>query len=104
LFQSGRSQVVRLPEDYRFQGSAVAVKHFGNGVLCWRSMPLGRRWKRALAPSSRVLCWSVNCPSNTPHALWTACVCWGPQILGPLLQGLMTEAPTDPQSPHPWSR
>lgn len=33
LFCSGRSQAVRLPKDYRFQGSEVAVKHFGNGVL-----------------------------------------------------------------------
>ncbi len=33
LFSSGRSQAVRLPKDYRFQGSEVAVKHFGNGVL-----------------------------------------------------------------------
>ena len=31
--RSGRSQAVRLPKDYRFQGSEVAVKHFGNGVL-----------------------------------------------------------------------
>jgi len=29
LFSSGRSQAVRLPKDYRFQGSEVAVKHFG---------------------------------------------------------------------------
>ena len=33
LFQSGRSQAVRLPKDHRFRGSEVAVKHSGNGVL-----------------------------------------------------------------------
>lgn len=33
MFSSGRSQAVRLPKNYRFQGSEVAVKHFGNGVL-----------------------------------------------------------------------
>ena len=33
LFQSGRSQAVRLPKAYRFSGSEVIVKHFGNGVL-----------------------------------------------------------------------
>lgn len=33
LFQSGRSQAVRLPKQYRFAGSEVLVKHFGNGVL-----------------------------------------------------------------------
>ncbi|MDR0200996.1 MAG: type II toxin-antitoxin system VapB family antitoxin [Delftia acidovorans] len=33
LFQSGRSQAVRLPKEYRFTGTEVVVKHFGNGVL-----------------------------------------------------------------------
>lgn len=33
LFQSGRSQAVRLPKAYRFAGTEVVVKHFGNGVL-----------------------------------------------------------------------
>ena len=32
LFQSGRSQAVRLPKEYRFTGTEVVVKHFGNGV------------------------------------------------------------------------
>jgi antitoxin VapB len=42
LFQSGRSQAVRLPKDYRFAGSQVAVKHFGNGVLL---MPIDQPWE-----------------------------------------------------------
>jgi antitoxin VapB len=33
IFQFGRSQAVRLPEAYRFEGDAVVVRHFGNGVL-----------------------------------------------------------------------
>jgi len=33
IFQSGRSQAVRLPKEYRFAGTEVVVKHFGNGVL-----------------------------------------------------------------------
>ena len=41
LFSSGRSQAVRLPKDYRFQGSEVAVKHFGNGVLL---LPIDDPW------------------------------------------------------------
>ena len=41
LFRSGRSQAVRLPKDYRFQGSEVAVKHFGNGVLL---LPIDDPW------------------------------------------------------------
>ena len=41
LFSSGRSQAVRLPKNYRFQGSEVAVKHFGNGVLL---LPIDDPW------------------------------------------------------------
>jgi antitoxin VapB len=33
LFSSGRSQAVRLPRIYRFEGTEVIVKRFGNGVL-----------------------------------------------------------------------
>ena len=42
LFQSGRSQAVRLPKHYRFRGSEVAVKHFGNGVLL---LPIDDPWQ-----------------------------------------------------------
>ena len=31
LFQSGRSQAVRLPKEFRFNGVEVSVQHFGNG-------------------------------------------------------------------------
>ncbi len=33
IFQSGRSQAVRLPKEFRFAGTEVGVRHFGNGVL-----------------------------------------------------------------------
>jgi antitoxin VapB len=33
---------VRLPQEYRFQGSEVAVKHFGNGVLL---LPIEDPWQ-----------------------------------------------------------
>jgi antitoxin VapB len=42
LFQSGRSQAVRLPKEYRFSGSEVVVKHFGNGVLL---RPINDPWQ-----------------------------------------------------------
>ena len=42
LFQSGRSQAVRLPKEYRFRGSEVVVKHFGNGVLL---LPIDDPWQ-----------------------------------------------------------
>lgn len=42
LFQSGRSQAVRLPKEYRFIGTEVAVKHYGNGVLL---LPINDPWQ-----------------------------------------------------------
>lgn len=47
LFQSGRSQAVRLPKAYRFTGTEVVVRHFGNGVLLlpaddpWQTLQAG---------------------------------------------------------------
>lgn len=41
LFQSGRSQAVRLPKQYRFTGTEVGVRHFGNGVLL---LPVDDPW------------------------------------------------------------
>ncbi|HLA33607.1 MAG TPA: type II toxin-antitoxin system VapB family antitoxin [Rhodocyclaceae bacterium] len=41
LFQSGRSQAVRLPKEFRFTGTEVGVRHFGNGVLL---LPLDDPW------------------------------------------------------------
>jgi len=42
LFQSGRSQAVRLPKQYRFDGKEVAIKHLGAAVLL---MPLDDPWQ-----------------------------------------------------------
>ena len=41
LFQSGRSQAVRLHKEFRFTGTDVGVRHFGNGVLL---LPLDNPW------------------------------------------------------------
>lgn len=41
LFASGRSQAVRLPKAFRFNGSEVMVKRFAGGVLL---LPLDRPW------------------------------------------------------------
>ena len=41
LFQTGRSQAVRLPKAYRFEGEEVIVKQLGNGVLL---MPMDDPW------------------------------------------------------------
>ena len=42
LFQSGCSETVRLPKEYRFAGTEVVVKHFGNGVLL---LPADNPWQ-----------------------------------------------------------
>lgn len=41
LFSSGRSQAVRLPKAYRFEGTEVVVKRFGSGVLL---LPAAAPW------------------------------------------------------------
>ena len=41
LFKSGRSQAVRLPKEYRFEGVEVVVRHLGNGVLL---LPTNEPW------------------------------------------------------------
>ena len=46
LFQSGRSQAVRLPKAYRFAGTEVVIKHFGNGVLL---LPIDDPWQTLAA-------------------------------------------------------
>jgi len=33
LFQNGRSQAVRLPREFRFEGDRVRIRRMGNGVL-----------------------------------------------------------------------
>ena len=40
-FKTGRSQAVRLPKAFRFNGSEVAIKSFGLGVLL---MPIENPW------------------------------------------------------------
>ncbi|WP_216321523.1 antitoxin [Deinococcus aestuarii] len=46
LFQTGRSQAVRLPKEYRFEGEEVIIKRVGDGVLL---LPQNNGWKNLLA-------------------------------------------------------
>jgi len=41
LFKNGRSQAIRLPKKYRFEGDKVYLRKFGNGVIL---MPEERTW------------------------------------------------------------
>jgi antitoxin VapB len=42
LFQNGRSQGVRLPREFRFEGDHVFIKKVGEGVLL---LPAKRSWE-----------------------------------------------------------
>ncbi|WP_274584068.1 type II toxin-antitoxin system VapB family antitoxin [Neisseria leonii] len=42
IFITGRSQAVRLPKDFRFDGDEVFIKHFYGGVLL---LPKDGGWK-----------------------------------------------------------
>ncbi len=39
LFWNGRSQAVRLPKEFRFEGDSVRISRVGNGVLLEPSAP-----------------------------------------------------------------
>ena len=41
IFQTGRSQAVRLPKEYRFNPKEVVIKRVGDGVLL---MPIEDPW------------------------------------------------------------
>jgi antitoxin VapB len=46
LFKSGRSQAVRLPKEFRFEGTEVQVRKVGNGVML---EPVNRGWAEIFA-------------------------------------------------------
>jgi antitoxin VapB len=46
IFQTGRSQAVRLPQAYRFEGQEVIIKRMGDGVLL---LPRNNHWSNLLA-------------------------------------------------------
>jgi len=41
LFWSGRSQAVRLPKDFRFEGEEVRIRRHGNAVIL---EPIAQDW------------------------------------------------------------
>ena len=48
LFKNGRSQAVRLPAEFRFQGDRVRVSRQGNGVLLEPVASEAAEWLAAL--------------------------------------------------------
>jgi len=51
LFRNGRSQAVRLPKEFRFDGDRVRIRRVGNGVLL---EPLKTDVKKWLAELDRL--------------------------------------------------
>jgi antitoxin VapB len=50
LFWTGRAQAVRLPKDYRFEGSEVRIRRHGAAVIL-EPIPADWRWLDELAAS-----------------------------------------------------
>lgn len=48
LFQNGRSQAVRLPREFRFEGDRVRVRRVGRGVLLEPIIEDTKEWFRKL--------------------------------------------------------
>jgi antitoxin VapB len=46
LFKTGRSQAVRLPKEFRFEGTEVLIKKVGDSVVL---TPKKKRWANLLA-------------------------------------------------------
>jgi antitoxin VapB len=44
LFRNGRSQAVRLPREFRFEGDEVLIRQVGNGVLLEPKITDVRLW------------------------------------------------------------
>ncbi|MHB1501112.1 MAG: antitoxin [Candidatus Dormibacteria bacterium] len=44
LFRNGRSQAVRLPREFRFQGDLVQIRRLGRGVLLLPMMSSAVEW------------------------------------------------------------
>lgn len=44
LFRNGRSQAVRLPREFRFEGDQVRVRRVPEGVLLEPLIPSARAW------------------------------------------------------------
>lgn len=48
LFPNGRSQAVRLPQEFRFIGNEVRIRRFGLGVLLEPTSVDPKAWFKAL--------------------------------------------------------
>ena len=49
IFRTGRSQAVRLPKEYRFEGSEVSIRREGDNVILEPIREGDRAWANRLA-------------------------------------------------------
>ncbi len=75
IFQNGRSQAVRLPKDFRFEGDEIFVHKVGNAVVLLRnhiSMFYARCWMSRIRPISpkliSIMLWILNQCITSFHA------------------------------------
>jgi virulence-associated protein VagC len=54
LFQNGRSQAVRLPREFRFEGDRVRIRRVAEGVLLLNYEPFPVRRRQPTAPRREV--------------------------------------------------
>ena len=50
LFRNGQSQAVRLPKEFRFEGTSVFIQHLGGGVLL---VPMRDSWNSMFEATKR---------------------------------------------------
>lgn len=53
LFRNGRSQAVRLPQEFRFEGDRARIRRIDQGVLLKPAIPNAASWFDELDPISR---------------------------------------------------
>lgn len=63
LFGNGRSQVVRLPQEFRFEGDRVRIRRVTEGVLLEPLSPDAARWFEELDHCQSVKKSSVPSPT-----------------------------------------
>ena len=56
IFQDGRSEAIRLPKEFRFEGTEVLIKRVGNAVVAQN---------RVRSPSSRFHSTTLSNPAST---------------------------------------
>jgi antitoxin VapB len=55
LFRNGRSQAVRLPQEFRFEGDRVRIRRIDQGVLLESLIPNAAEWFDELIGSIRTV-------------------------------------------------